>query len=534
MTARTLAASLAALGVASAPALAQCHLAKLVPDDFAVNQDFGYAVAVDGATALVGSNLDSTVAENGGAVYVYESTPDGWVPSAKLFASDASATLLFGQAVALDGDRAVIGASAAGNAGAAYVFERFGPLWVEVAKLELENPATADDFGRSVAIDGDRILIGARGEDTAGSEAGAAFLYEPDGSGWSLVAELRATPPLPLETLGYSVDLDGDVAVLGGPFSNQPETPLGGVVYVFERTEATWTQTARLQPADLAPVDQFGWAVAVSGDTIAACSLNAQVGGTASGATYFFERAGGSWVEDQKLTVKGPAFGGIGYDVALDGDRLVASAPNGFGAQGLVYVFEREPSGWQEAYKLLAPAGSSADQYGWSVGLAGGTVVVGDPRDDLEDIADVGAAHIHVVGGAEYVSITPRTTTISAQTGGIQLLDLSTCPPQSGDLWFLLGSTSGTSPGVPLGDGLVIPLVADDYFAYTLAYPNSIPLVFSLDFMPAGGITTAQVSIPFGFPELAGVEAHHAFVLIDPATLAPKLVSNPAPLSIVP
>jgi hypothetical protein len=162
-------------------------LLKLVPNDPADNGSFGLSVAVDGAYALVGSPGEDGSGANSGAAYLFFQSQgglDGWGQIKKLVASDAEAEDVFGVSVAISGDYALVGAESEDGAGsqrgAAYLFYRNqggADNWGELKKIVASDAANDDTFGYSVAMDGDYLVVGADGEDGAGTIRGAAYLF---------------------------------------------------------------------------------------------------------------------------------------------------------------------------------------------------------------------------------------------------------------------------------------------------------------------------------------------------------------------
>jgi hypothetical protein len=403
---------------------------------------FGFSVAFDGDTALVGTIGAEVNGDPGaGAAYVFTRDGDGWVERAKLSASDGAAFDNFGNAVALTGDRAVVGADFAavdGNAGqgAAYVFARDGDAWTEQAKLVAADGApfdgfsgnavaiadeavlvgaqgatvdggaaqgaaylfpadggvagtrltasdgTADSwFGRSVAVSGDTALVGADATDVAGNQnQGAAYVFVRDGDGWVEQAKLTASDGESFDQFGISVALSGDTALVGAA---GPEA-----AYVFVRTGDGWVERARLTASDGAPSDRFGIAVALSGDTALVGAREADVAGNLNqGAAYVFVRNGDAWTEQAKLTARdGAAFDVFADAVAVSGDTAVVGAafadPGGADARGAAWVFTRDGDTWVERATLTAADGAAGDWFGTAVAVAGDTVVVGASLDD--------------------------------------------------------------------------------------------------------------------------------------------------------
>ena len=154
---------------------------KLTASDAAGNDNFGASVSISGDYAIVGAWPEDDGGADAGAVYIFIRSGTSWSQQAKLLASDAQASDNFGFSVSISGNTAVVGAykeDAGGyNAGAAYIFERSGTTWTEVKKIVASDAQADDDFGTSVAIDGTNVIIGSPGEDTKGSNAGAAYIF---------------------------------------------------------------------------------------------------------------------------------------------------------------------------------------------------------------------------------------------------------------------------------------------------------------------------------------------------------------------
>ena len=210
--------------------------AKLVAGDAAAGDGFGRSVALDGDTALVGAPYEDEGGSVAGAAYVFVRSGGSWGQQEKLTAADTAADDYFGWSVALDGDTALVGApledSVGFDAGAAYVFVRGGGSWSQQAKLVAGDAAADDYFGWSVALDGDTALVGALREDDGGSAAGAAYVFVRGGGIWSQQAKLVAGDAEAWDQFGWSVALDGDTAVVGAPYEDDGGTD-AGAAYVF-------------------------------------------------------------------------------------------------------------------------------------------------------------------------------------------------------------------------------------------------------------------------------------------------------------
>ena len=270
----------------------------------------------------------------------------------------------FGYSVAVDGDTVVVGAQGHnGKTGAAYVFTKVGGVWgnalegsethrTETAKLTATGGATFDYFGHSVAVNRDTIVVGARGY---GSSPGAAYVSTKVGGMWGQKAKLTASNADDDDQFGQSVAVDGDTVVVGA----QQDDRKRGSAYVFTKpTGGNWadnTETARLAASDRSANDSLGASVAIRGSTIVVGAYAADIDhaddGARSGAAYVFTKpANVDWANDPnkdyrtesgKLTLptdeeeKDDEFGN---SVALDGQSMVVGAPEGNDSFGSVYV----------------------------------------------------------------------------------------------------------------------------------------------------------------------------------------------------
>lgn len=332
-----------------------------------------------------------------------------------LRASDAQNFDRFGGAVAISDDTAIVGANGedggpgdpASFAGAAYVFDRDeggAGNWGQVARLAASDLQFEDFFGDAVAIHGNTAIVGAPGEDGGAgdplAEAGAAYVFEFfEGFGWLQVAKLTASDAGTLDFFGTAVAVSGDTAVVGASLeSGGPGDPLSqaGAVYVFGRDEGgenDWGEVTKLAASDLEQGDTFGSSVAISGDTLVVGSPNERGGPgnplMAAGAAYVFEFFDGfGWLEVVKLTASdAQEFNEFGSSVAISGGDAVVGArqPEVVDGAGAAYVFGRDEGGmnhWGEVTRLTAPDAQSDDEFGISVALSGDTVVVGAQSED--------------------------------------------------------------------------------------------------------------------------------------------------------
>ncbi|KAH8075464.1 hypothetical protein JL721_1471 [Aureococcus anophagefferens] len=324
-----------------APKASGQELAKLVASDAAAYDRFGESVAISGDLVVVGAYWNADAGYDSGSAYVFRTTNDGasWTQVAKLVASDAAAGDDFGESVAVSGDLVVVGAhkndDAGDRSGSAYVFRTTndGASWTQVAKLVASDAAEGDFFGYSVAVGGDLVVVGAHYNDDAGSSSGSAYVFRTtnDGTTWSETAKLVASDAAEGDFFGESVAVGGDLVVVGAPY-NDDAGSTSGSAYVFQTTNdgASWTQVAKLVASDAAAFDYFGTSVAVSGDLVVVGAHYNDDAGDCSGSAYVFRTTndGASWTQVAKLVASDAAEGDFfGESVAVGGDLVVVGAP---------------------------------------------------------------------------------------------------------------------------------------------------------------------------------------------------------------
>jgi len=362
--------------------------AKLLAADGAEGDRFGYAIAIDGDTVVVGAYGDDDKGSDSGSAYVFVRDGGTWTQQAKLVPADGAASDWFGWAVAIDGDTVVVGAygddDKGTNSGSAYVFVRTGGTWTQQAKLVPADGAANDYFGYAVAVDADTIVVGAHYDDDKGADSGSAYVFTRTGATWTQQAKLTAAGGAAGDWFGWAVAVDGDTVVVGAP--DDARGAKSGSAYVFVRAGATWTQQAKLLAADGAAGDRFGWAVAVDAGTVVVGAYGDDDKVRDSGSAYVFVRTGGTWTQQAKLTAAdGAAYDRFGYAVAVDGDTVVVGAygDDDKGTDsGSAYVFTRTGATWTQQGKLTAPDGAAGDWFGEAVAVDADTIVVGAYWDD--------------------------------------------------------------------------------------------------------------------------------------------------------
>lgn len=322
---------------------------------------FGASVALSGDTAVIGNPAPYSR----GSAYSYVRAPSGmWRQETSFMPSDIEAYApdlfdLFGYSVAVSGDVAVVGAPHEDgiSAGSAHVYTRDAAGgWLEQA-LTVDDGAANDRFGHSVAISGDTAVIGVRYDDDNGENSGSAFVYTRDAGGmWSERAKLLPRDGAAFEQFGFSVAISADTLVVGAFF--------GHSAYVYTRDAAgVWSEQAKLLPSDRS-ARGFGGSVAIDGDTVVVGAKHDDDNGANSGSAIVYARdTSGTWTEQAKLLASdGAESDYFGYSVAISGDNVVIGAQydsDPYRHGGSAYVFDLRSI--DEAVSLECPGDINGD-----------------------------------------------------------------------------------------------------------------------------------------------------------------------------
>jgi hypothetical protein len=582
------------------------HAAFLKASNAEAGDEFGYTVAASGDTVVVGAHNEASgatgldgdqgddSAPEAGAVYVFVRDGVTWSQQAYLKASNTDRDDSFGRAVAMDGDTLVVGApiEASGAtevdgdqgddsvfaSGAAYVFVRLGATWLQQAYLKAPDPELYDQFGSAVAIAGDTIVVGAKGEDSAATgvdadqsgfdavESGAAYVYVRDGTTWSLQASLKASNTGAGDRFGKSVAVSGDTLVVGaseessgavGVDGDQDDDGLiqAGAAYVFVRQGTTWSQQAYLKASNTGTYDRFGQSVAISGDTLAVGAFGEDSNATGvngnqtddtewdSGAAYVFVRQGTTWSQQAYVKASNADSGDFfGVSVALSGDTLVVGAPDedsgspgvdgdqdddAMSLSGAAYVFSRDGATWSQVAYLKSAYPMAVAQFGLSVAVSGDIAVAGAFEESSDAVGVDGV---------------PGPGPDVFRSGAADVFDLDTAP--WGDAGCALGGVAGDpllmgSGPLEAGSANVVDLVdaAPQALAGLFVGSHGTPQPFLGGVLkptplsepalvitsPAGTVTTPFV-MPAGFPK--GTELWAQWAILDPAAVQGVALSN--------
>lgn len=378
---------------------------------------FGIAVDIDGDTAVVGAyNADIGETSLQGTAYVFTRTDDTWSLQQQLLASDGGAFERFGQAVAIEGDTVMIGASSADQfegvrPGGVYVFTRTNNTWSEQQKLGASDGVDRDFFGSEIALQGDTLVVGAPSTDVTNPNLpGAAYVFTRSNSTWSQQQKLVPNVGSPNDRFGDSVAVDGNTIAVGAAGVTVGENSLQGAVYVFTRSGSSWSQQQQLITSDGAEGDRFGVAVAVQGDTVFGAATGGTVVGSAiPGAVYVFSRSGEAWTQQQKLAGSPAQIRDFfGETLAVEGDTLAIGALGTDQLQGVAYLYVRQGGMWLFQNRIVSDDIATGDTFGASVALSGSTLIAGAYSVQLGQGSSQGAAYVFTIRRTVYLPLVVR------------------------------------------------------------------------------------------------------------------------------
>lgn len=526
-------------------ALSSSALAQTINEDQSVysplpvaNDQFGSSVDIDGNLMATGAQVADVFATNEGRAYLHTKDANGdWVlvqeliPTTVLDIEDR-----FGFSIAIDNGRVAVGAvlddeAAFSNSGAVYIFEETSPgSWSETAQLLSTTPFNEGQFGYSVDLDGDRLIVGSRGDDQF---RGAAFIFEYDqvAMTWNLMEKITANDAEINDRFGESVAIQGDRAVVGADADAHSGFTLAGSAYAFQYLPASsdWRLADKMISPTPGATDQLGFSVAIEGDDV---YVGAPVEDSLtpvtpnSGAVFVYRRTN-PLNYDFVTTIEPPTprpFGQFGASIAVEGNRIIIGANGEDGdadnltTTGAVYYFEREPGDvFTEVFRL---AGSDAvddglnDFYGSDVAISGDSIAATYPTatEPSSSTPGAGAVTTFTIG-----TLYHGDPTISVSSGGEQQFFVRAGTAVANQPYIILGSGSGTSPGtLDAASGITIPLVFDSYFLTILNGAGAGLVGPWFGFLDANGNADAKFGIPAGSsPSLAGTQLWHGFITID-------------------
>jgi len=233
---------------------------------------FGHSVAISGDYIIAGAHRDGDNGSLSGAAYIFKRSGTVWKQESKLLPPSLGAIGdWFGWSVDISGDYAIIGARLddvnGTNSGSAYIFKRDGSAWQQETKLLATDGSLGDDFGVSVSISGTRAIVGAHGDEDGGAFKGSAYLFKRNGSIWQEETKLLASDGTEADEFGESVSISGDYVIVGA-HQHSDRGVNSGSAYLYMRNGSSWTEIEKLLASDGEQDDQFGESVSISGDYV--------------------------------------------------------------------------------------------------------------------------------------------------------------------------------------------------------------------------------------------------------------------------
>ena len=403
---------------------------------------FGASVAASGKIIAVGSPNDTLSMADGnlyavGSVFVYEHNRTGWEQVVKLSPQYPQAGENFGIAVAIGPNTIVVGASGRDfgtekDVGVVYVFTRQGVEWVQQARIEPVDGAENDFFGTAVALSGDRLIVGADGKDLGPIiAAGKVYTYFRSGEKWIESHSFTAAVPVFYAAFGATLAVDNQRLVVGAPSEMG-----GGAAYVFYRFGGQWSQTAKMDPPDDKYGDRFGAAVDIDHKTIVvgAPMSDPRVEKTPrinGGAVYVYREKSGAWQHTEKIVPEnGTYFDHFGHSVDLDANTLIIGAPDhdyfGLANSGVAYLYKRQDGTWKYQTRVVPSIQGAESQFSASLALNGDQIVISTPGP----LTQVGKIYVYNVAAGVLPAtgfspnatlLTTRETQIAAAQDGLRL-----------------------------------------------------------------------------------------------------------------
>lgn len=391
------------------------ELIKTVASDRGYNDRYGYSVAIDGDYAIVGAYLEDNLYGSGGqsykdagAAYILRNKSGIWTVVQKINAKDNAVEDMFGYSVSISGNVAVVGApgkntvitggTVVSDVGAAYVFENQSETWTQSYKIMASDKEGQDEFGTSVGISGDFIIVGAPYEDQAlngleTSNKGSAYIFTKGESGWNQIQKSQKIVGSQLSigaNFGWTVAISGDYAIVGAPrrqviISGNLTKDVGAAYIWKKQTSGNWTELKTLTASDRTTADEFGNSVSISGDFAivgAMLEQHNEKGGDKlvdAGSAYIFENNSDKWTQSQKIVAPDRAQDDqFGVAVSISGEYAIIGANNSSSS----YVFRNIQGTWTHASKLVASDGDGGDKFGYAVAISGDHALVGAHFED--------------------------------------------------------------------------------------------------------------------------------------------------------
>jgi len=321
---------------------------ELVASDGYIGDDFGCSVAAYGDRVVVGmSNKDTCAGVYSGQVYVYDWDGVKYVETATIVASDGAEYDEFGMSVAIDGDRLVVGAHAADimeftAAGIVYVYDWNGAEYVEVFKVAANDFSSFAFFGASVALQGNKLIVGAdRKDSSVGNSSGKVYAYTWDGTEYIETATLIASDISTNAYFGTAVAINGNMLLVGSSGVKTNSGVIVGKVYFYHWSGEKYVEVGTLMNDDKTVTDYFGSALALENNRliVGSCDKDRVSDNNGSGNITVYDLFDGEYIKQGVIVLDypNPYFA---VSLALNDNRLVAGNPGNNDINGVARVLK--------------------------------------------------------------------------------------------------------------------------------------------------------------------------------------------------
>lgn len=362
-------------------------------------QKLGYALDISDRFLIAGAPAAYANPSDGSQALIYEKSEGVWSFSDRLHSGHVDSDERFGQSIAIDGYRVLIGAPESSlfsnRSGAVFLFEHQGGEWVKTAEIGTTDITQPAWFGAAVALDGDWIVVGAPLESAPQSYAGAAYLFKNVSGDWERISRLSDPSPGSYGYFGHDIAMSDQFIAIGAPGHST-----NGGCFLYEKIGDSWVFHAFIDSPDSGYDANFGFSVAIEGNRLVVSAPKADMNGVYNqGCIYIFEYDGAGFNLDSRIVPEEPsAYSEVGRCVAISGDRLVASSPFYRAVDvsvGMGFVFERTGEEWIETAHLLPHDGERGDKFSYSVAISDTEIMCGSPeKDTLQFGMDSGGVYL--------------------------------------------------------------------------------------------------------------------------------------------
>jgi len=361
---------------------------KLFPHDPHQGAFFGGFVNLNKDFLFVSSYKDSEKNSATGAIYIFENEENIFTEKSKVFPEDGIAEEYFGYSINSYRNWLISGAhhdsDYGASSGAAYILHNEAGKWKFQQKLTPSDLTEADEFGKKVDIYNDFAISCAYLNDDKGINSGVVYVFKLENNTWNLDTKIYPSDPLDHSQFGLSIDIYKNQIIVGAPFRNDCNGDCGAA-YIFERNNGTWIETAKLSPEDLENRDQFGLVVKIKDDFAFVSNLKDDDKGEDCGAVYIYEKIDNDWELQQKLIPDdGERYDGFGYDLDFN-DSIVAIGSyfddDKGENSGSIYLYQKNNNNWEFLRKLTPDDGEESDAFGSSIFLNKKKLIVGAYTD---------------------------------------------------------------------------------------------------------------------------------------------------------